>query len=689
MRVYLTLFLLTALLISSCSSDPDTHRLTTSVVPSEAGSVTPEDGEFAVNRELEISAIPNEDWVFDRWEGDHTGTQNPVVIEMDSDKDIAAIFTERSYTLTVNTEGEGTVSERVVQQKSTDYPSGTVVELTAEPANNWQFVEWQGDLQGSENPKNITIEEEVEVTAVFEPVSYPLTINIDGEGTVEENVIQAKTTDYPFGTTVELTAIPDSAWAFVEWEDDIESTESTVEITIDEPKTVTVVFDRTFGLTTVAIPEDGGTIEPSEGEFIRDTSFEVEAISNEGWRFVEWRGDFSGTTNPFNLTMNGNKTLEAHFDRADFTLDTTTVGMGEILLDVLVGQETETGYEFDSVVEVTAVAAEGWEFAEWQGDLSGTANPNTITIDGNKSITAVFRFFDGGDGTVENPYQISRIDQLQAMVQDPEAHYILVDNIDASETAIGEGFNPVGVNAIPFIGSLDGDGFEITGLTINRPDEQYVGLFGVIGDGATVENVYIESAEVTGENEVGILAGSNDGEILNSYTTGTVNGTDDVGGLVGRNNGSIQESFSLAGTSGSNNVGGLVGNNSESIMSAYALGDVTGNDRVGGLVGLNVAEGTISETYAAGEVTGSSITSVVGGLIGVNSGTTETSYWDTMATGQASGSGSGNSIGMTGLTTLQMTGDDADETGNMDDFDWEDTWTTRSTDYPTFQWLGD
>jgi hypothetical protein len=657
-------------------------------VPAEAGTITPEDGEFAVNRELEISAIPNENWVFERWEGDHSGTQNPVVIEMDSDKDIAAIFTERNYTLTVNTEGEGTVTERVVQQKATDYPSGTVVELTAEPGNNWQFVEWQGDLQGSENPQNITIEEEMEVTALFEPISYPLTINIDGEGSVEENVIQAKSTDYPFGTTVELNAIPDSAWAFIEWEGDVESTESTVEITIDEPKTVTVVFDRTFGLTTVAIPEDGGTVEPSEGTYLRETSFQIEAIPKEGWRFVEWKGEFTGQTNPYNLTIIRNTTVEAYFERAEFTLDTTTVGMGEILLNVLVGQETETGYEFDSVVEVTAVAAEGWEFVEWQGDLSGTANPNTITIDGNRSITAVFRFFDGGDGTVENPYQISRLDQLQAMVQDPEAHYILVDNIDASDTAAGDGFNPVGVNSIPFTGSLNGDGFEITNLTINRPDEQYVGLFGVIGDGATIENVYMESADVTGGNEVGILAGSNDGDILNSYTTGTVNGTNDVGGLVGRNNGLIQQSFSLAVTNGSDKVGGLVGNNSSTILSAYATGDVTGNDRVGGLVGLNVAEETIIEIYAAGEVTGSSITSVVGGLIGVNSGTTETSYWDTVATGQASGSGSGSSIGMTGLTTLQMTGDDADDTGNMDDFDWDDVWTTTGG-YPTFQFLGD
>lgn len=684
MRVPLKLILLIALFVSSCSSEPDTHRLTTSSVPTEAGSVTPDEGEFEVNRNIEISAIPNDNWVFERWEGDHTGTENPAIIEMDSDKDIAAMFTKRDYTLTVNTDGEGTVSERVVQQKATDYPHGTVVELTAEPAEDWEFVEWQGDLEGSENPATITIESETEVTAVFEPTTFPLTINIEGEGTVDEEIVQSKTTDYPFGAVVELTAVPDSGWAFVEWEGDIESTENPVEITIDEPKTVTVTFDRTFSLTTISVPEEGGNVEPSGGEYIRDTSFNVEAIPNNGWRFVEWRGDFTGATNPFNLTMNGNKTLEAHFEPQAFTLDTSTVGMGEILLNVLIGSETDGGYEFDSVVELTAVPDEGWEFVEWQGDLSGSANPNTITINGNRSVTAVFRFFNGGDGTPGNPYQISRLDQLQKMQEFPESHFILTGDIDASETSAGEGFDPIGDNTTPFTGSLDGDGFTISNLTINRPTEEYVGLFGVIDGGATVTDLYIQSADVTGENEVGILAGSNDGDILNSYTTGTVNGLDNIGGFVGRNNGLVQQSFSSAITNGSDNVGGLVGNNSSTILSAYATGTVTGDTNVGGLVGLNANSGEITETFAAGSVNGSS---TFGGLIGLNNGTTSTSYWDTQNSGQASGSGSGSTTGMTGLTTAQMTGSDADDPGNMEDFDWDDIWRTSSPGYPTFQWL--
>lgn len=685
MRVPFTLILLIALLLGSCSNEPDTRRLTTSSVPTEAGSVTPEGGNFEIRRNIEISAFPNDNWVFERWEGDHTGTENPVVISMDSDKDIAAIFAKRDYSLTVNIDGEGSVTERIVQQKATDYPHGTVVELTAEPDNNWEFVEWEGDLDGSENPATITIEENAEVTAVFSPISYPLTVNIQGQGSVDEEIVQTKTTDYPYQSVVELTAIPDTSWAFVEWEGDLQTDENPAQITIDEAKTVTAIFDRLFTLTTLPRPEEGGVVEPSNGEYVRDTSFDVEAIPNDGWRFVEWRGDFTGTTNPFNLTMNGNKTIEAYFEPLEYSLSTNIEGEGNVLLDVLSGGELGSGYEFGSVIEVTAVPTSGWRFIEWQGDLSGSANPTTITIDDSKSITAVFEFFDGGDGTVGNPYQISRLDQVQAVQDNLDTHFILMGDIDASSTGSGDEFIPIGDNGIPFTGSFDGNGFTISELTINRPVESNVGLFGVIGEGATVENLYLESATISGANEVGVLAGINNGNIIQSYSTGTVNGTDNVGGLSGQNNGLMQLSFSSASITAANNVGGLVGTNTATILSGYAVGSVNGNTNVGGLAGSNTSSGQIDETYAAGSVSG--VTNV-GGLIGLKSGTVTSSYWDNnliTGTGQVNGTGSGDSTGMTGLSTSEMQGPAAQT--NMTDFNWVETWVTTSGGYPIFQWL--
>lgn len=67
------------------------------VVPPEAGSVTPPDGEFEADRRLEIAANPNQHWIFSRWERDYSGTDNPAIITIDSDKDIAAIFIVRDY----------------------------------------------------------------------------------------------------------------------------------------------------------------------------------------------------------------------------------------------------------------------------------------------------------------------------------------------------------------------------------------------------------------------------------------------------------------------------------------------------------------------------------------------------------------------------------------------------------------
>lgn len=682
--IYLFLLLFAVLLVSSCSVNQDTHRITITPEPPEAGTVTPSEGDFEVGRTLEIGAYPNEHWTFQRWEGDQEGTKNPMIISIDSDKDIAAVFAKRDYPLTITIQGEGTVTETVVQQKVTDYEHGTVVELLANATEGWEFAEWRGDLQGTENPATVTIDGETAITAVFERVQYPLTVNVEGEGTVSETVVQAKTTDYPFGTTVQLTAEPDSSWAFFEWSGDVESTENPVEITVDGPKTVTATFMRSFTLTTISVPEQGGTITPAGGEYIRDTSFQVEAIPNEGWEFSEWRGDFTGTINPFNLTMNGNKTIEAHFDPIVFTVQTNVEGSGEILVDLFSGSETADGFIFGSEVELTASPSAGWRFVRWQGDLTGSANPAIITIDGNKSVTAIFSFFDDGDGTPENPYQISTLDQLQMVQNYPDSHFILMANIDASATSAGEGFDPIGDEATPFAGSFNGNGFEISNLSINRPGEQYVGLFGYTTAGSQLQNVQLLSASITGGMDTGILAGLNNGDIIESRSTGAVNGSDNVGGLVGQNSGSIQRSLSNATTSGTDNIGGLVGNNSSTIMNSNALGSVSGNDNVGGLAGLNANSGSISLTYAAGPVSASF---TAGGLVGLNSGSVESSYWDTETTTQASGAGSGDTTGMTGLTENQMRGDDA--ATNMTDLDFDTIWSTSPIGYPVLQWLNE
>ena len=113
----------------------------------------------------------------------------------------------RKYPLTVNIEGEGEVLEEIVNAgRTTDYDSGTTVKLTAQPADEWLFTGWSGDIgdiDPTENPIQLNIIESKTVTATFEKKKYPLTVNIEGEGEVLEEIIDAgRTTDYDSGTTV-------------------------------------------------------------------------------------------------------------------------------------------------------------------------------------------------------------------------------------------------------------------------------------------------------------------------------------------------------------------------------------------------------------------------------------------------------------------------------------------------------
>ena len=238
----LALFL-SFLFVISCTKDPIIYTLTTSANPADGGTVSPSTQQYDEGKTATITATASSEYVFQSWSG-ATGSTNSTSVVMNSDKSVTANFVKKKYALTTTVEGEGTVTEKVIKAgAATDYNSGTIVELTAVPSGEWLFVEWKGDVTGTENPTQITIDKAKTVTAVFVKKQYPLTIEIEGEGTVAEKVIkQGLATDYNSGTIVELTAESSDEWEFVGWSGDITSTENPVQITIDKAKTVKARF---------------------------------------------------------------------------------------------------------------------------------------------------------------------------------------------------------------------------------------------------------------------------------------------------------------------------------------------------------------------------------------------------------------------------------------------------------------
>lgn len=299
--------------------------------------------------------------------------------------------------------------------------------------------------------------------------------------------------------------------------------------------------------------------------------------------------------------------------------------------------------------------------------------------------------FSGGDGSEDNPYLVASPGQLNNIrnyigEDNSGVYFLQIDNIDLNVPPYnqGKGWEPIGgvISGQEFFGNYDGNGFKIKNLYINRPDENYIGLFSITRN-ATLKNIALTDVNITGNIRVAGLAGEtrssgdeNHSLVTHSYVTGKASGDQFVSGLVAHNisrGGTAEISFcwanvdltgtgyktaglighneSIAGSaivthsfatgnvfSNSVWVGGLVGVNQSNkglalITHSYATGNVQGTGQVGGLVGRNLSDGGISvvtQSYSVGVVVGSS---QVGGLVGLNQNIgheaiVEYSFWD-------------------------------------------------------------
>ena len=360
----------------------------------KTGSSSTED--YTMGSIIELTAIPEEGWELKQWSGDLVSTKNPDQITIDKAKTVTAVFVKKKFPLTIEIEGEGTVAEKIIKAGvSTDYNSGTIVELTATPSDEWQFIEWTGDLTGTENPKEITIDQAKTVTAVFVKKKYPLTIEIEGEGTVAEKIIKAGvSTDYNSGTIVELTATPSDEWQFEEWKGDLTGNENPKEITIDKAKTVTAVFVKKKYPLTIEIEGEGTVAEKIikagvSTDYNSGTIVELTATPSDGWQFEEWTGDLTGNENPKEITIDKAKTVTAVFVKKKYSLTIEIEGEGTVA-EMIIKAGVSTDYNSGTIVELTATPSDGWQFKEWKGDLTSNSNPAQILINSKKTITGVF-----------------------------------------------------------------------------------------------------------------------------------------------------------------------------------------------------------------------------------------------------------------------------------------------------------
>lgn len=307
------LTLLLAAVLASCDRSPTLYDVTATADPPGSGTVSPADTTLEEGDNLTLEAMPSEGYRFIGWTGDLDTTRNPLELEIDQNYDLVAEFQLKSYELEVATEGEGSVTQRVVAADSETYDHGTVVELAAVPNEGYHFVEWKGDLQSEEDTARITVDEPKQVTAVFEINRYELIVQAEGGGDVSWSPGQE---EYEHGTEVELEASPDEGHRFAEWSGDLQGSDNPATVIMDGHKEITGRFViRKYDLT-VQITGDGTvTRDPDLPRYEHGTEVKLTASADDHFEFAKWEGALETTAASGTLTMDADKTAHATFVR--------------------------------------------------------------------------------------------------------------------------------------------------------------------------------------------------------------------------------------------------------------------------------------------------------------------------------------------------------------------------------------
>jgi len=238
---------------------------------------------------------------------------------------------------------------------------------------------------------------------------------------------------------------------------------------------------------------------------------------------------------------------------------------------------------------------------------------------------------------------ISDVAGLQNMNLDLTGNYYLTRDIDASSTETwngGSGFIPIGTHGTndardPFTGTFDGNGYTITGLYMNEPVAQAIGLFGAVDHSVIIYNLTLKDLTVIGRSWVGGLIGRSSlhpvtpptrTTVINCHITGTSTVTgngfgtaatykNSVGGFIGLDGepyyqtqyGAVDFYDCTTNATVSSNgmawIGGFAGRSRGKFYNCRATGDVSTGTQVGGFIGYSRVSECV-DCAATGDVTG-------------------------------------------------------------------------------------
>jgi hypothetical protein len=347
---------------------------------------------------------------FDHWEGDLSGVDNPITFTVSGNLSAAPYFALRTYTLSL------AGSHGTVRVDGTEYSlpwSGTFsyeshVSLEALPAPECQFQRWSGAISTTDNPTSVTITGDATVTAEFvvPPLPAPFADDLSTNrpwtyaghwerGPAVSGGGDPGSDHSPSSDNYLLGYVIGERYGYNESEVPVTSPP----VDCSDATHVALSFWRWLRLgnggdhAAVRVSIDGSTWS--------DVWSAAGPIADASWTYCEYDLTSVAAGQPSvqvrfvhgptdGVTIDGGWSIDDFSLRAQNALSVSGTD-GAVKVDSVSHALPWSGLlDHGAVVTLEAVPDSGYLFSNWSGDLTGSANPDTITMDGDKSISASF-----------------------------------------------------------------------------------------------------------------------------------------------------------------------------------------------------------------------------------------------------------------------------------------------------------
>ncbi len=360
---------------------PDEFKVTTGVNNNSRGEIDPAGENSApYATDYQITATPYTGYDFAGWsDGSPAGKERKYKVEP-RDTTITALFEPHNYRVTtgVNDGSMGSVTEGGLKPYLSDF------EITATPNAGYEFVGWSNGVSKGTNPYKYTVDaRDTSITAQFAAKKILVTTEVEKiDGATPGDITQGGYIDYNYDTLI--VATPRTGYRFKEWSDGAGSNPSRLYRVPATASTLTAVFEPVEVQISTTVVGNGSVNGANTYHYGDEVT--LTPLAPTGYEFKQWQN--GNTTSPLTFKINfvRDSTFTATFvpKQCNVRIEPDDINHGKV-------SQQSGSYAYGTLLEFTATAEEGYDFAGWSDGYQYAKRSYTVNnIDKDTAFVAKF-----------------------------------------------------------------------------------------------------------------------------------------------------------------------------------------------------------------------------------------------------------------------------------------------------------